>query len=222
MIRRRSALAAALLALPSLQSQAQAAAGGRGEISTAERLLFVDPHLKSLRPPRRLRYRFVHREPSAAAAAFDDDVTLALKASAGGACCAVAGQFLSGTREVRLPQLDDAQSNPVTLFFLEREVREMQRSTGGQAAHFRRRIRVALAESTPRPTTLRHDGRDLKGQEIVITPYADDPMRHRFERQAGTRYRFVLSPDVPGTLWRIEAELAGTRTDTLTLLETER
>lgn len=221
MMRRRSAITIVLLALPAVQGRAQAAAGS-GEISAAERLLFVDPHLKSLRPPRRLRYRFLHREPTAAAAAFDDDVTLALKAGAGGACCAVAGQFLSGPREVRLPEIGDAQSNPVTLFFLEREVREMQRTTGGQAAHFRRRIRVALAESTPRPITLRHDGRELQGQEIVIAPYADDPMRHRFERQAGTRYRFVLSPDVPGTLWRIEAELAGTRTDTLTLLETER
>jgi hypothetical protein len=224
MIGRRTALGAALLGCPLAWAQPQGAASAPGsspEISAAERLLFVDNHLKRLRPPRQLRYRFTHRETSAAAT-FDDDVTLALKADPGGTCCAVQGRFLSGARQVNLPDIDAAEANPVTLYFLEREVREMQRLTGGQAAHFRRRIRIALAETAPRATTVRHGGRDVAAQEIAIAPYSDDPMRHRFERQADTRYRFVLSPEVPGTLLRIEADLPGTRTDTLTLLETER
>jgi len=205
------------------------AQGGGNEPSAAEKALFVEPHLRGLRPPQRLRYRFAHRPAAASvaraasvptAAPFDDEVSLHLSATPGAACCAVRGQFLSGPRELRLPEIGDAEANPVTLYFLEREVRELQRVTGGQAAHFRRRIRLALAQAqAPQPTTLRHGGRDVAGTQIEITPFVDDPQRHRFEKQATMRYRFVLSPAVPGTVWRIEAELPGGHVDTLTLLE---
>jgi hypothetical protein len=202
---------------------------GTAEPSAAEKALFVEPHLRSLRGPQSLRYRFVHRPaaPSVARAAsapadaaYEDDVVLQLSPTAAKACCAVRGQFLSGARQLRLPEIDDAESNPVTLYFLEREVRELQRITGGQAAHFRRRIRTVLAEApAPQATTLRHRGRDVAGTRIEIAPFVDDPQRHRFEKQATMRYRFTLSPAVPGTVWRIEAELPGGHTDTLTLLE---
>jgi hypothetical protein len=203
---------------------------GTAEPSAAEKALFIEPHLRSLRGPQSLRYRFVHRPaaPSVARAAsapadaaFEDEVLLQLSPTAAKNCCAVRGQFLSGARQLRLPEIDDAESNPVTLYFLEREVRELQRITGGQAAHFRRRIRLVLAASpAPQATTLRHRGRDVAGTRIEIAPFVDDPQRHRFEKQATMRYRFTLSPAVPGTVWRIEAELPGGHTDTLTLLET--
>lgn len=215
-MRRRAALLA-LLACPAAWAQ------GGSEPSTAERLLFVEPHLKDLSAPLRLRYRFTHRQTSPADASFDDEVTLLLEPRAGGRCCAVQGRFLSGAREIRLPPIDDAQANPVTMYFLEREVRELQRVTGGQAAHFRRRIRLALAHAgPPQAATVLHGGRELAGQEIEIAPYEDDPMRGRFERQAPTRYRFVLSSRVPGGIWLIESRLAGERTDTLTFVETSR
>lgn len=214
-MRRRTALVAAL-ACPLARAQG-------GEPSASERLLFVEPHLKDLRAPLRLRYRFTHRESLTAGASFDDEVVLLLEPSAGGRCCAVQGRFLSGAREIRLPAIEDAQANPVTMYFLEREVRELQRVTGGQAAHFRRRIRLALAGAgAPRATTVQHRGREIAAHEIDIAPYADDPMRGRFERQAPTRYRFVLSSQVPGGIWRIEADLAGERTDTLIFVETLR
>jgi hypothetical protein len=216
------AAAASAVALPAFGQ-------GTAEPSAAEKALFIEPHLRSLRGTQSLRYRFVHRPaPESVAraasapadAAFEDDVLLQLSPTAAKACCAVRGQFLSGARQMRLPDIDDAESNPVTLYFLEREVRELQRITGGQAAHFRRRIRLVLAESpAPRATTVRHRGRDVAATQIEITPFVDDPQRHRFEKQATMRYRFVLSPAVPGTVWRIEAELPGGHVDTLTLQE---
>ena len=220
-----AAAAACGVALPAIGQ-------GTAEPSAAEKALFIEPHLRSLRGPQNLRYRFVHRPAPASVAraasaasapadvAFEDDVLLQLSPTAAKACCAVRGQFLSGARRMRLPDIDDAESNPVTLYFLEREVRELQRVTGGQAAHFRRRIRLVLAESpAPQATTVRHRGREVAAFQIDITPFVDDPQRHRFEKQATMRYRFVLSPAVPGTVWRIEAELPGGHVDTLTLLE---
>jgi hypothetical protein len=179
-------------------------------ISPAEQAVFQDPHLHNVHLPAKLHYEFRRSGSQALATAFQDEVTLQLGARADGGCCTAQGRFLSGARAMPLPDLDDARSNPVTLFFLEREVRELQRATGGQAAHFRRRIRLALADAQVATTTIRYDGRELEAQQITIAPYLDDPQRARFQRQAATRYQFTLSRHVPGGVYRIRTTLPPT------------
>jgi hypothetical protein len=207
-------------ALGLLMLCAAAVAHSQAQPSQVEQAIFSDAHFGAVKPPAQLRYRFEHRDVAQPAAAFDDTVTLQLRAAAAGRCCTVNGQFLSGERQMALPEIEDAVSNPVTMYFLEREVRELQRQTKGQAAHFRRRIRLALAEAGP-PTalTIRYNGKDLPAREIVVSPFVNDPMRARFEPQAQRRYRFVLAAGVPGQVWRIEAELPGERSDVLALME---
>jgi hypothetical protein len=121
---------AALLALGLLGSVAHAPAHAQEpakDFSAAERAIFMTDHFTKLRPPMTLRYQF--RRSGSMEPAFDDKVTIALKAQAGGRCCDASGEFLSGERKVELPPIEGASGNPVTLFFLEREIREMERLT---------------------------------------------------------------------------------------------
>ena len=196
-----------LMALAGTAAGQQAAeAPSSPPISPAEQALFQDAHLKDLRPPVQLRYEFERRSSVAGdpVAPFRDQVSLQFGARPDGSCCTTQGQFLSGPRAMALPDIDAATANPVTLFFLEREVRELQRATGGQAAHFRRRIRLALADAAQvSATTVRHDGRDLPAILIRITPYADDPVRGRFAAYAATQYQFILCSQVPGGVFSI-------------------
>ncbi|HET9762995.1 MAG TPA: hypothetical protein VFR50_05740, partial [Casimicrobiaceae bacterium] len=106
-----------------------ARAADPSQFSPAERRLFVDDHLAALPRVARLEYAFSHR--GSLEAPFDDTVTIEVGAPRAGAGRPVKGTFLSATRHVELPDLDDATGNPVILFFLEREVREMHRLTGG-------------------------------------------------------------------------------------------
>lgn len=198
-----------------------ASAQSDAQPSAAERAIFTEEHFGKIKPPAQLRYRYEHKVAANPAAGFEDNVTLRLSPTAAGRCCAVQGQFLSGPRALALPDIDDAIANPITMYFLEREVRELQQQTKGQAAHFRRRIRLALAEAAPpQPLTIRFQGRELVAREIVIAPFLNDPNRARFEQWAQRRYRFILAKEAPGQVWRIEAELPGERSDVLTLMET--
>ena len=171
-------------------------------------MVFVDPQLRNVKPPTTLRYNFARSgslEP-----ALNDDVRIELRARPDGGCCAAEGRFLSGQHAVALPPIDDAQSNPVILFFLEHDVRDMQRRTRGQTAHFRRRIRLALADNARvSDVTVRHAGRDWPAKEVRITPYLDDPARARFERYAGKEYVFVLAPGVPGGVAQLRTRVSG-------------
>jgi hypothetical protein len=188
------------------------------DYSAAERLLFMDYQLGNVKPPATLHYTF--RSSGTLSPGFEDRVVLALKRGADGRCCATHVDFLGGERRMQLPDLPAAEGNPVILHFLERELREMQRLTGGSQAHFRKRIRMAVYDgATVQPVTLRYRGRELKGQEIRITPFADDPNRPRYEKLALKEYRFVLSDAVPGGLYGIRTRVEGDAATTPLLAE---
>ena len=103
---RRPCLAALALTgtLACAAATAQTAAPAASE---AERLVFVEPHLAQLDPPRTLRYRY--RREGGAEAALDDEAALAFSTTAGG-CCAVRGRYLSGAQAVDLPDVEQAQA----------------------------------------------------------------------------------------------------------------
>jgi len=195
------ALCAAAISLPGAAARAEEPAK---DFSAAERALFMTDQFAKLRPPTTLRYRFQRSgtlEPG-----FDDKISIALKAQATGRCCDATGQFLSGERRVELPPVEGAAGNPVTLFFLERDVREMERLTKGKSNYFRKRIRMAIFQGAQqRAVTLQYRGKAVAGREFSITPYVDDPNRPRFEQLANKRYVFTLSDAVPGGVYGIRA-----------------
>lgn len=175
--------------------------------SDAEQLLFNTPHLQGLKAPTQLVYRYDESETGKTTV--EDEVRMDLHQDTGGACCKVQGQFLTGAAAMSLPEIDAARANPVLLYFLEHEVRKLARSTGGTAAHFRRRIREALVHATVSPAPAQWQGRTVLGKAVQIAPFEDDPFRNRFEDQAQTRYQFVLSDAVPGGFLLLSATLPG-------------
>lgn len=194
----------ALLASP-LASQAE---GDKPDFSRAERLLFMTPQLQALQPPTLLRYTF--SKTGSLEEAFADSVTVALGAKADGSCCNAKGAFLSGARKQQMPEVPAAQGNPVILYFLEHDVREMKRLTGGSENHFRKRLRMAIYQGAEvRDVTMRYQGRAVKGKEIVFSPFLDDPNRPRYEKFAKKSYRFLLSAAVPGGVYGIRTQIQG-------------
>ena len=183
-------------------------AGADPVVSEAEQRLFLDPHLSNAQGATTLRYRYA--KTGTLEETYEDQVRVTLTPSSS----AVAGRhahvdYLSGARALTLPDLEAALGNPVILFFLERDVREMQRLTGGQAAYFRKRVRLALADAAQvRPISLDLAGGSVEGVEILVRPYEQDTMRARFPRFADKTYRFILSPQVPGMVVELQSAIA--------------
>jgi hypothetical protein len=173
-------------------------------ISEAEQRLFLDYHLKNVADSTVLRYRFT--KSGSLEEAFDDEASVEVKKSQSGNGKQCKVSYLSGTRAFPLPEIGEATANPVVLSFLERDVREMQRITKGQANYFRKRVRMALAEAADvKPVTFKFNGSEVRGVEIKLTPFADDPMRARFEKFSNKRYTFTLSDQIPGAVYRLHS-----------------
>ena len=199
---------------------AQAAAAQA--ISAAETLLFQTNHLQNVRAPLTLTYAF-HKAGSLEAG-FDDQVQVTLAAGKP----AVTMHFLSGSRQRQAPDPEAPEGNPVLLGFLERDIAEMQRLTGGSGNYFRKRIRLALAQSAQvRPQRFSYGGKAVDGREVSIQPYLNDPLHQRFEQYVNKRYTFVVSGQVPGGVYQVHAAVAGAGggapliDETLTLVSAE-
>jgi hypothetical protein len=190
------------------QQPSAAASTDKQDYSAAERLMFMTPQLRSMKPPQTLQFNF--RRGGTLEPEVQDQVKIALTRGEGGACCAAHVDYLSGDRQLKLPDLPDAESNPVILFFLERDIREMQRLTKGSQGHFRKQIRMAVySGATVSNVNWTWRGKPVAAQEVLINPYLDDPNRPRFEKFASKAYRFTFSDAVPGGVLGISTRIGG-------------
>jgi hypothetical protein len=198
----RDLLAVVMIALSGLATAAQ-------DFSSAERALFMTNHLDAIRSPTTLNYTF--RRSGSLGDNFDDKVSVKLTQGNAGSkspCCTAATEFLTGQRRIALPEIEAPTGNPVILHFLERDIQEMQRLTKGQPNYFRKRIRLAVFEGAKVANIeVMYGGKMVAAQQITITPYADDPLRSRFEKFADKQYVFTLAPTVPGGLYAIRARI---------------
>lgn len=172
-------------------------------VSDAEKKIFVDDHLATAGRSRVLRYRF--RQSGSLDKAFDGPVVLTITPKAGDHR-AVDVAYLDGERRVTLPAVEDARANPVILYFLEQDVRDMHRRLGGSENYFRRRIRLAFAEGAEvRPASMLVDGKAVDAVEVTIRPFVGDPMKAKLGAFENKAYTFALSERVPGQVLRLRS-----------------
>ncbi len=179
------------------------------EISAPEKLLFQSNHFDNIKQPTKLNY--VYRQEAAAPDAFSDEVMVEVIKRNDDGTASVAAQFLTGAHALPIPPIDHAQGNPAILGFLERDILEMKRLTGGATGYFRKRIRLALASPTlpVRKVEVVYNGAKVAAQEVTIHPYSDDPLKDRFGKFADKGYVFIISTAVPGSLYRVYTTVKG-------------
>lgn len=179
------------------------------EITVPEKLLFQSNHFDNIKQPTKLNYTY--RQEAAAPDAFSDDVTVDVIKRNDDGTASVAAQFLTGVHAIPIPPIDHAQGNPAILGFLERDIQEMKRHTGGAISYFRKRIRLALASPTlpVRRVDVVYNGAKVAAREITIHPYSDDPLKDRFGKFADKGYVFIISEAVPGSLYRVYTTVKG-------------
>lgn len=186
-------------------------------ITEAETRLFLDDHLKSVSGAQVLHYTL--RKRGTMDQPLDDAIEVEVTDNAGAR--AVETRCMTGSQKLELPPIEEAKGNPAVLCFLERDIREMERITGGKKWFFQKRIRLALADGPAlKPIKAKFQDKEVDAREIRIAPYAKDSMRNRFEKYADKYYVFLLSDAVPGGILEIDAVIPDTsKTDGSKLVE---
>ena len=182
-------------------------------LSPANQALFTSDHMASIKEPGVLVYDFERK--GSLGDAFKDTIEAKITKVWPDGGKDVTFHFLSGAHHIEFRNFEDYVGNPIFMLFLERDVRELHRLTKGGAVYFRNRIRNALAGSaTVKPTSFGFGGKTVKGTEIRIEPFANDPLNDRYPRFAKRSYVFLLSDEVPGGFYKVDSFTPDPSSDT--------
>ena len=194
-------LSTALLALVVISAEATESTD-KDTFSAANTELFLTDHLSKLKIPSRLVYDF-HRTGTLDEK-FSDTVEVRFVGSPAEEAKRAEIVFFSGERSSAAPPMTVTDSNPVVMVFLQREVNEMDRLTGGTWRHFQKMIKLALENGAQiEEVQVPYGNQPSPGLKIRITPYLEDPQRHKFAQFAHRQYEFTLSSAVPGYIYQI-------------------
>lgn len=193
-----------MLALMALMAAAPPPAPAQ-PLSPAQIALFETPHLANIGAAVRIDYAF--RREEAGRPTVEDRITMAVDAPRPDGRHDVRPEFLTGDRHIAYPSAPGFLGNPLLMFALDRDTRELAAATGGGASWFRNRIRQALADgASVRDTTLPATGtaEPAPATEIEITPFQGEARARRYQER---RYVFLLAPSIPGGIAEIRTTL---------------
>ena len=195
-------LAVPLFGVPASAQDTEAATAETGEPSKAAVLLFETPHLDAFSKPTVLRYAFERQ--ATGEDGFTDRIDVKVDSIHGNGRTDVSFDFFTGKRERPYPTFSNFSGNPLVVVFLQREVWALSRKIGGQARYFRYRIRLAMRNNAEvEDHTIETGNGPVKGHKVTIKPYEKDRHRNRLGPYEFTTYEFVVSPDIPGSIYSI-------------------
>ncbi len=190
------------------------------EFAEAETKLWLDDHLQNIKNPGRLYYDFVKR--GSYEEGFSDSIYLDIVRFNDDGSKDANLEFFTAERQqnASADNLTGITGNPVLVVFMQGDVYEMNRLTSGSWRYFQRRIKVAFSEDAEiEPVTFEYNGAEVTGEKISITPYLNDPRRRQFAEFSSKVYEFILSEQVPGTLYQIKTVIPNNLPDKEPLIE---
>jgi hypothetical protein len=172
------------------------------EMSSANVALFIDEHLRTITEPSRIYYKF--SKESTREDNFIGNVVLNIIKVENDNTKHITFRYLKGRNKVRFPPQIGAKGNPVFMLFFERDARDMQRLTGGNALFFRSRIRHTIAATEVKDVELEFQGNNFSGKQISFQPFLETKLKNRVSRYKTKKFVLTMSEEIPGYIFKIE------------------
>ena len=172
------------------------------EMSSANIALFIDEHLKKINEPSRIYYKFI--KESTREDNFKGNVVLNIVKIDDDKTKHITFRYLKGRNKVRFPPQVGAKGNPVFMLFFERDARDMQRLTGGNALFFRSRIRHSIAATDVEDIEFNFNGEKYSGQQVSFQPFLETELKNRVSRYKTKKFIVTMSENIPGFIYKIE------------------
>ncbi len=178
------------------------------ELNPAQKLVFYKDHMQGVSAGSRLDYGF--KSTTLDADSFSDKVEVKVTKVVAEHKRDLEFNFLNGENHIDFSPAMAYKGNPVLIHFLERDIQQMARNTGGFNGFYRNRIRDSFKQPVEvREVKIPYHDKQVDGTEIVITPFVADPYVDNFKLYENKRYEFVFSDQVPGGIYRIRTQVPG-------------
>lgn len=164
--------------------------------------LFDKAHLKNIKQPGTLTYNY--KKVSYVEDGREDTIHMHVSNIRNTGRDDLAFDFFTGPHKRPYEPMENQRGNGVFVLFLEFDVHEMNRLTGGEWRYFQRKLRWAFAAGAEKKLVdIDYNGQTVKGVQYTIQPYINDPKNSRYKLYANKYYMFTLSEDIPGEIYEI-------------------
>ena len=175
------------------------AAPGYSELNNA---LFDKAHMKNVTQPETLVYQY--KRDSVIDDSREDTVKMSVSNIRNTGRCDLSFEFFTDKFNRPYQAMENQRGNGVFALFLEFDIHEMDRITGGEWRYFQRKLRWAFAEGAVKKIIeVDYQGKKVKAQQFIVQPYVNDPKNDRYKLYANKYYIFTLSEDIPGEIYQV-------------------
>lgn len=164
--------------------------------------LFDKAHLKNILQPATLSYKY--KKQSFIDGEREDTINVVVTNIRNTGRRDTHFEFFTGKHKRPYQDRNNQQGNGVFVLYLEFDIRELDRLTGGDWSYFQRKIRWALSKGAKKAEIeLDHQGQKITAVQYTIQPFINDPKNARYSLYASKYYIFTLSEDIPGEIYQI-------------------
>jgi hypothetical protein len=175
------------------------AAPGFSEINN---VLFDSAHLDNIEKPGVITYQY--SKDSVVDDSREDTIKVSVSNIRNTGRRDLAYEFFTGKHKRPYESMENQRGNGVFVLFLEFDVHEMKRLTGGEWRYFQRKLRWAFAEGADKKEVdINYKGKTVKGTQYIVQPYVNDPKNSRYKLYAGKYYIFTVSEAIPGEIYQV-------------------
>jgi len=164
--------------------------------------LFDKAHLKNVSQPGTLHYQY--KKDSFIDGTREDTIDMIVTNLRNTGRKDTSFEFFTGPYKRPYEERNNQQGNGVFVLYLEFDIHELDRLTGGEWAYFQRKIRWALAKGAEKKEIeIDYQGQKVKALQYVIQPFINDPKKERYNLYANKYYIFTMSEQIPGEFYQL-------------------
>lgn len=190
------------------------------EFSNTENKLWMDKHLLNISKPTRLYYEF--EKTGSYEEGFVDDVYLDVFKFNEDNTRDAKLEFFSAERKqnVSSDNVVNITGNPVIGIYLQGDIYEMSRLTGGHWRYFLKQIKLAMAkQNESEAVTVSIQNKEYSAEKIALFPFKGIARKYRLKEFWDKRYEFIVSDDIPGKLYQIRTVINDENNPDVPLIE---
>lgn len=175
------------------------AAPGFSEVNN---VLFDKSHMKNIEQPGTITYNY--KKESFVEDSRNDQVQVMVSNIRNTGRRDIAFEFFTGEYKRPYEPMENQRGNGVFALYLEYDIHEMQRLTGGEWRYFQRKLRWSFAEGgDKKEVDIDYNGKTVKGVQYTVQPYVNDPKNARYKLYANKYYIFTMSEAIPGEIYQV-------------------
>ncbi len=189
----------------------------RAENYEAADLIFQNRHLDLVQKGSTVAYKFEHKvsDEKLMGKPFTDDIKFSVTDVNAEGQRILDVTVFTGDRQRPIQNYDGLTINPVFIWFLDKCVENFRTVAGGKQPYLKGRMKEAFVKKPKlEDVKVEFGGKTIDAKKVTIEPFVNDPNKQKMQGYENSKFSFVMSKDIPGYFYELNADMFSTQAGT--------